>query len=202
MQSQYPSHPQAVFEAEHPNRQGEVRRPFHIDSVPGYFIGHKLPPEKLDSIRAELARWLEQSSCTKRQLQSLIGLLSFVAKIVPPGRTFLPRMIDLTTSVPHTEDVISLSEPFKKDLMWWRQFVAQWNGKSFFMFPKWIPNTALNLFTDSSGTIGYGAYFDGRWFQGRWSSAQAQQSIQWKELYPIVVASATWGHLWAKKRVL
>ena len=161
----------------------------------------KLPPEKLASIRAELARWLEQSSCTKRQLQSLIGLLSFAAKVVPPGRTFLRRMIDLTTSVPHTEDVISLSEPFKKDLMWWHQFVAQWNGKSFFMFPKWIPSTALNLFTDSSGTIGYGAYFDGRWFQGRWSSAQAQQSIQWKELYPIVVASATWGHLWAKKRI-
>ena len=89
----------------------------------------KLPPEKLDSIRAELARWLEQSSCTKRQLQSLIGLLSFAAKVVPPGRTFLRRMIDLTTSVPHTEDIISLSEPFKKDLMWWHQFVAQWKGR-------------------------------------------------------------------------
>ena len=28
------------------------------------------------------------------------------------------------------------------------------------------------------------------------------KSIQWKELYPIVTAAATWGHLWSTKRIL
>ena len=80
--------------------------------------------------------------------------------------------------------------------------MAQRNGNSFFMFPKWISSTTLNLFTDSSGTIGYGAYFDGRWFQGCWTNAQAKESIQWKELFPIVLAAATWCHLWAKKCII
>ena len=66
------------------------------------------------------------------------------------------------------------------------------------MHPKWIPSTTLNLFTDSSGAIGYGAYFDKKWFQGHWSADQINRSIQWKELFPIVLAAATWGHLWTK----
>ena len=161
----------------------------------------KLPPEKLIAIQTDLSKWLNKVACTKRELQSLIGLLSFAAKVVPPGRTFLRRMIDTTTLVSQPDDVIHLTDHFKKDLMWWHRFIAHWNGKSFFMFPNWIPSTALNLFTDSSGTLGYGAYFDKKWFQGRWSKEQERNSIQWKKLYPIVVAAATWGHLWGRRRI-
>ena len=161
----------------------------------------RLPTEKLYAIKAELCQWLSRTSCTKRELLSLIGLLSFAAKVVPPGRTFLRRMIDTSTAVSQLDKRITLTEGFVKDLRWWHQFVSHWNGRSFFKHPKWIPSTTLNLFTDSSGTIGYGAYFDGRWFQGRWSEDQTTRSIQWKELFPIIMAAATWGHLWAGKRI-
>ena len=50
---------------------------------------------------------------------------------------------------------------------------------------------------DSSGTVGYGAYCQGQWFNGRWTTEQLQHSIQWKELYPIVLAVVTWGHRWS-----
>ena len=37
-------------------------------------------------------------SCTKRELLSLIGLLQHAAKVVVPGRTFVRRLINLSSS--------------------------------------------------------------------------------------------------------
>ena len=42
-----------------------------------------------------LRRTLASCTCTKRTLLSLIGKLSFACKVVPPGRIFLRRLIDL-----------------------------------------------------------------------------------------------------------
>ena len=72
-----------------------------------------------------------------------------------------------------------------------------WNGRSFFLLPGWTPSPDLQLYTDSSGTISFGAYCQGSWFNGRWSQEHLQHSIQWKELYPIVLAACAWGHRWS-----
>ena len=162
----------------------------------------RLPPDKLAQIKDAIASWLSKSVATKRDLLSLIGLLSFAAKVIPPGRTFLRRMIDLATTMASLDTTITLTASFTQDLTWWHDFIDTWNGRSFFMSPKWLPNTALELYTDSSGSIGYGAYFQGHWFNGKWCANDLPKSIQWKELYPIVLAAATWGHLWSTKRIL
>ena len=156
----------------------------------------RLPPDKLQDIHHSLDTWATRSSCSKRELLSLIGTLSFAAKVVPAGRTFLRRMIDLSTSVASLGEVIPLLVDFMLDLRWWQEFATPWNGRSFFLLPDWTPSPHLELFTDSSGTIGFGAYCQGEWFNGRWSTAQAERSIQWKELYPIVLAAAVWGERW------
>ena len=36
---------------------------------------------------------------------------------------------------------------------------------SMFLDPNWKDAEAINLFTDASGTLGYGAYFNGAWFR-------------------------------------
>ena len=72
----------------------------------------KLSPERLIAIQTDLSKWLDKVACTKRELQSLIGLLSFAAKVVPSGRTFLRRMIDTTTLVSQPDDIIHLTEHF------------------------------------------------------------------------------------------
>ena len=87
------------------------------------------------------------------------------------------------------------------DLRWWQEFATPWNGRSFFLLPDWTPAPHLQLFTDSSGTIGFGAYCQGEWFNGRWTAAQLERSIQWRELYPIVLAAAVWGHRWCTLRI-
>ena len=67
---------------------------------------------------------------------------------------------------------------------------------------KWTPSLAMQLFTDASGSRGWGAYWSNRWFQSEWSSEQATQDIVWKELYAIVSTVNTWGHHWARRKIL
>ena len=57
----------------------------------------------------------------------------------------------------------------------------------------WQTAADLNLFTDASGTMRFGAYFKEAWIMGTWSKKQLSRSIQWKELFAIVTAVATWA---------
>ena len=118
----------------------------------------RLPPDKLQDIRAALEQWASRTESSKHDLLSLIGTLSFAAKVVPASRTFLRRIIDLSTTVQGPDDTITLSHTFQLDLQWWTAFVTPWNGRSFFLLPHWTPSPDLNLYTDSAGSIGFGAF--------------------------------------------
>ena len=163
----------------------------------------RLPPDKLKSLRQLLQEWqYGKSKVTKRQLLSLIGKLSFAAKVIPAGRIFLRRLIDLSATVKKLHYRISLTAEAKEDIKWWQDFMPSWNGISLMIQPNWESSSDLQLYTDASGTLGFGAYFDGAWFSGPWSDQQLPKSIQWKEMFAIVAAVATWGSKWQRKRIL
>ena len=161
----------------------------------------RLSSDKLEDIRSTLHHWAGRTHSSKQDLLYLIGTLSFAAKVVPAGRTFLRRMIDVSSTAHSLHDRILLSPEFRLDLQWWITFVTPWNGRSFFLLPHWTLSPDLNLFTDSAGAVGFGAYCNGEWFNGRWSQAQLPYSIQWKELYPIVLAAHVCGHHWSTLRL-
>ena len=169
-----------------------------LDSVA---LEARLSPQRLQEIHQSLNTWSLRTHCRKQELLSLIGTLSFAARVVPAGSTFLRRMIDLATTAPSLQDTIHLSVSFRLDMEWWQAFAMPWNGRSFFLLPGWTPAPDLQLYTYSSGTIGFGAYCQGSWFNGRLSQEQLQHSIQWKELYPIVLAACAWGHRWSTLRI-
>ena len=56
--------------------------------------------------------------------------------------------------------------------------------------------------SDAAGSIGFGAYLKGFWFAGSWAPSQQQQSIAYKELFPVVIAAHVCGHMWCKRHVL
>ena len=57
--------------------------------------------------------------------------------------------------------------------------------------------------TDASGVFGCGAVCaDHRWAQLEWPSDRQAVDISVKEMLPIVLAAAVWGHTWAGHRVL
>lgn len=41
----------------------------------------------------------------------------------------------------------------------WLSFLSNFNGRSFFHEDTWLSSSKLNLFTDASGPLGFGAIF-------------------------------------------
>lgn len=166
----------------------------------------RLPPDKVERIQLALASFNRRKSCTLRELQSLIGTLNFAYRVVPPGRPFLQRMIALTRNVSQPHHHIKLSSGFFQDLNIWKQFIAEWNGASFFLSTSWTDSDSLRLFTDASGTLGFGGIFGSKWFQGNWGRQQQLGqpgiSIAWQELFALLVACHIWGRHFANKHIL
>ena len=166
----------------------------------------RLPADKVERIQASLALFQTKRTCTLKELQSLIGTLNFACKVIPPGRPFLQRMIELTRKVAKPHHHIKLSQGFFKDLTMWQQFIHTWNGAGFFLPTSWLDSDSLELHTDASGTLGYGGILGQKWFQGRWETHHLLNapgiSIAWQELFALVVACHLWGDEFANKRIV
>ena len=147
-----------------------------------------------------------KKSATLQELQSLIGTLNFACKVIAPGRAFLQGIINLTWGVSKPHHYIHLINGFRKDVKMWQFFLKDWNGTSLFLNSLWENSTNLSLYMDASGTLGFGGIFHTQWFQGKWLPHQTLTtkniSIDWQELYAIVVASYIWAPLWAQKRIV
>lgn len=166
----------------------------------------RLPYDKVERIQTSLDNFKSKKSCTLRELQALIGTLNFACRVVPPGRPFLQRMIELTRKVSQPHHHIKLSSGFFKDLDMWQEFVSGWNGASFFLTTSWVNSDSLQLFMDASGSIGFGGIFSSQWFHGQWRAhqhlGQPGISIAWQELFALVVACHLWGSTFCNKRIL
>ena len=52
-----------------------------------------LPVDKLQRLMEEIHQWLQRRSCTRRELESLIGVMQHACKVIIPGRSFIRRAI-------------------------------------------------------------------------------------------------------------
>ena len=156
----------------------------------------RLPEDKRARFKTLLDSFKGRHSARLIELHSLIGTLQFACKVVVPGRTFLQRMINLRCWVPSRFHHVRLDKEFFRDLSMWRVFLTSWNGRSFFLDSFLTAAPDLELYTDAVSTVGLGGYFNGKWFQGRWPHDllinKLSGSIEWQELFPIVIACALW----------
>ena len=111
-------------------------------------------------------------------------------------------MVDLLGCFRKKDHPISLNKEFHHDLQWWHQFLVDWHGVNFRLFPGNTPTADVEDSSDAAGSPGFGAYLEGMWFTGSWMPSQRQQSIAYKELFPVVVSAHVWGHLWCRWHVL
>ena len=160
----------------------------------------RLPRAKLLRLQADLERWSGRKACRKRDLLSLIGRLAHACKVVPAGRSFLRRMIDLSTKAQSLDHWIRLNADFRSDLAWWRLFLGYWNGVSMLSSRFVSIQPDITVFTDASGW-GCGAHWGEEWFQYEWPSDWGRKSIAVKELVPVVMACAVWGRRWGQQWV-
>ena len=152
-----------------PLAKEKIIGPVHVITYLGIEINSKnltisVPKDKYDDLMKILPSWLAKKSCTKQQLLSLIGKLSFICKVVRPGRIFLRRLINLSMSVQKLHHHISINKQSLEDIKWWWEFLQTWNQRSLIPETLQIESTDLKLFTDASN-IGFGAIYGTAWIQ-------------------------------------
>lgn len=137
----------------------------------------RLPEDKLTSFKEILSRFMCKRTATLQELQSLIGLLNFACAVVPPGRTFLRRIINLTRGIQKPHHHRHLDKESRGDLKAWSIF-----------FPSGVEHTShsLHLFTDAS-YLGYWGVFGTKWFYGTFAEHWLDYHISVREFFPIVV---------------
>ncbi len=72
----------------------------------------RLPWEKVVRLRRAIEEWRWKKVCTKRELLSLIGQLQHACCVVRVGRTFLRRMIELSSIMKELYHRVRLNEGF------------------------------------------------------------------------------------------
>lgn len=162
----------------------------------------RLPAEKIDEYRTELARWRTRVSARRKDVESLLGKLLYACRVVVPGRAFVAGLIHSLHGAQQPHQRVSLSAVARADVEWWCANLAVWNGCSVIGDLHSTAAADLALETDASGGIGFGAVCDRAWLCGEWHPEARDMSIHWKELFAVYIAVLAWGRAWVGKRVV
>ncbi|CAL4093496.1 unnamed protein product [Meganyctiphanes norvegica] len=159
---------------------------FHLDS-----LTLSLPQAKIRSITSLCLDTLALSHRSRRQLESLIGLLNFASSLVPLGRLRLRPLISWMNShsVPSSRDLpVPLLPPFKS-------LLEIWSNPTFLStpVPMTVPTPTIQLMTDAS-LSGWSGVILPYTVSGTWPLDYSSQSINWLELMAIFFLSPTFFH--------
>lgn len=158
-------------------------------------------PERLNEIHELLKLWLTKKSATKRELQSLVGKLSFVTKCVRQSRIFLNRLLTLLRSVKSNHHFVRLTQEFRKDLFWWQEFVNVYNGVS--LIPRITWSSPDAIFATDSCLTGCGGVNATSFFHSPYpqSILDLNLPIHCLELLAVTVAVKLWGSSYGGMKV-
>ena len=166
----------------------------------------RVPPAKKSFIIAQLDWWANRRTCTKRELDSLIGYLQFLTRVIPWGRAFLGRCIRLSCSKSRPLHHINLNRGFQLDIAWWRHVLPSWDGVSFFFDDDWHEPDQFEVDASSRG---YGCFYHPFYYSEPWSpfdlseaQRDSRESMPYLELLAIARACATFCDKWTGKRIL
>ena len=130
----------------------------------------------------------------------LIGHLNHLCQVLPLGKAFINNLFPLASHMRQGQ-VRRLNNAARLDLAWWQFMINNWKGTSIQQFLL-LQEPSHHLYTDASGSWGCGAYSLPVWLQFSWPKVNPLHSIALKELYPIVLACAVWGHQWSGTYIL
>lgn len=173
----------------------------------------RVPEEHLLKLNQLLSSWETRTHATKSELQALSGYLNFITKVVRAGRSFSRRIIDQYKAlIGKPEGSYPINEEIQRDIQWWKSFMPTWSGHSVLYDVEWSEAPLIEFFTDACDDYGYGAYFQGRWISAPWTEEEIQyslikrgdrrsRSMPFLEMLGLTYAVATFGHLWAGRKI-
>jgi hypothetical protein len=152
-----------------------------IDTEKGLFFVTAKRLQKLQSFAKDLlcvaCSQTTKGMVPKRRLAAFAGLAQSLYLAVPPARHFLRSLHDCIASVGDWESKVRLDRAAKRDLQWFADLPAKWNGRSIWRSPQ----TAL-LHCDAS-KLAWGGVLNQRLpARGFWSPAERRKHITFLEL--------------------
>ena len=186
-----------------------------VDSV---LMELRLPLDKLEKLVVQLKLYMKRRKATRLELEGLGGVLAHCCKVVHGGRTFSRRVYDLIASAKKASHKVRLNEEFRKDLAWWLEFAAKFNGKAKIIQPH---EPVISVYSDAS-KFGFGALHGEDWVAGAFDFKGERELQGWLghhfvyadeqgcrsdninvlELWPIVVGVRRWGAGWRDRSVV
>ena len=150
----------------------------------------EISQEKMKDIQAELNTWLLKTAATRREVESLIGKLQFMAKCIKPGRIFLSRLIQWIRQMDR-KSTHTVPEGAHRDIAWWGRCANEYNGVSLIWLHK-TPEVDKVLATDAC-LVGYGGWSGNEYFRGRFPHRLKGGNITLLEILAVMVALKVWG---------
>ena len=162
----------------------------------------QLPANKVSRCIALLESALTKRKLSLLEIQQLLGHLNFACKAVVPGRPFLSALYATMKRLKKRHHKICLPTIVCEDLLIWKTFLSTFNGNSLFLTKCDARDQSLELYTDASTGVGFGACFGHEWVCGSWSESWKNRDILVLELYAVVLATVIWGAQLANKDIL
>ena len=151
----------------------------------------EISQDKMKEIKQELEAWLYKTAAKRREVESLIGKLQFMAKCIRAGRIFLGRLIQWIRTM-NRKDQYNIPVEARKDIAWWGRCAHQYNGVSLIWLHK-EPGTDVILQTDACPK-GYGGICGSEYFRGRFPRHLQGKNIAILEIWAVMVGLKLWAH--------
>ena len=172
-----------------------------------------VPPEKITEIKAEIGLWLRKTTITRKNLQSLLGKLFWVAKVVRNARPFMGRLLAQLRTMSNLKEgkKVKLLEESKKDILWWNNFLEKFNGISMIVNEDPIPLSFEQLLEDphslcagDATPTGAGAWHGREYWCGPLPRdlQDPQVPIHIKEFWTLIVSAKQWGDTWTGRTIV
>ena len=169
-----------------------------------------IPKEKLDKAKTMIRRFIDpqKRKATVNDIQKLCGFLNFLCRAVVPGRAFTRRIYTLVSSNMKPHHHVKLPSEIKKDLQVWDEFLASPDAyaRPFVDLTKFTAED-IGMFSDASKSLvsgGLGAICGDQWTYAPWNYEFLKQkdiSIEYLELFAVVVAVKLWLHKFKNRRI-
>ena len=141
-----------------------------------------VPEDKISALEDQLTFVISHRKASKLDLQRVLGLMNFLAKVVKGGPTFLRRVLDFIICLKRPFYKARITSELRKDFCWWLNFCRVFNSEAINIY--YSPNVE-HAYTNAS-LSGFGAHWRSHWLAGVWSSDNS--------VLPSLRMSGNWVH--------
>ena len=96
----------------------------------------EIPRPKVKEVLLLLEKWLIKQFVRRKEVESLIGKLTFLSTCVRPGKVFVSRLLNFLRGLPKSGQVHVCPE-VHKDIIWWKTYLPFFNGVSMMPLEPW-----------------------------------------------------------------